>query len=294
MNDSDICTCHHTRRWHSRGACDLHEIGACPCSRFVLAGGSTTPGPSVTEHERREAAAAVLDQMLADALDVYEEGVTEAQIAAARIGQVAREGIAAARRAAVLHPIAQAAAAEQVDVGDGTEILPFICYCCGHTRGAHGQHGCFGVEACPCPVYVETPPVDACGRCGHAQNLHKPAVISGIPGVRCFGTGVDDDGNERARSCQCGAFGGYLPEQPPEIEPVDRLCLCGHLESQHGTMPWADQLRDAPDRPHACLAYNVEGGYADSCIEFRPATITEVLPNGVVLEHTPYADRDPR
>lgn len=249
--------------------------------------------------------------------------------------------LAAERRAAVLHPIAQAEAAEQVDVesAHGIDIKGVSaievenieweapCYGCLHPRSAHvtdnlgrglachaevPTHPRVAGARCPCPVYVESPPPDACGRCGHPYSLHRIIAMEsgrGVTETRCFGTGVDTDGNERARACPCGRMGGYTPELAAEVSPwekvilmgieeglieVDRaelLCLCGHPESLHGPMERADQLLGDLPRLHTCLAQAVEGGYADSCIEFRPATITHALADGTIVTHPTEMNR---
>lgn len=314
MNDRDICRCHHQRGDHHPllGLC-AHATGtreACVCTAFVLVAGSTsTPKPVVG-----------MDHVA----DLESRATAAARARLER--EYPREDLAGrltrARRAAVLHPIAQASAAErcQIDANDGTDgtdLLPPACYGCGHPKRAHiyEEGACRPGFVCPCPVYVESPPPDACGRCGHAYSLHHvltQASDGKIVSSSCHGTGVDTDGNERARACPCGRQGGYVPELPAE-EPEwftnavgstdgtdsvvpswvprplahhtpDPNCMCGHPESEHG-------LIDGGGHREVCRVRDEDGNLIDGCIEYRPATITHTLANGQVVSHTA---RDPR
>lgn len=368
MNDRDICRCHHQRGDHHPllGLCG-HATGtreACVCTAFVLVAGSTST-PKRTIADAVEELATVGTKPDADGWRLVPGGIAgpsvpegfyvqlhtqdprvgmdhvadlEARATAAARDRLDREypsedlagRLARARRAAVLHPIAQASAAErcQIDDYDGTDSINVIgvdaieveniewaphppCYGCGHAWDMH-EEGTMGrglachdtiesfiaerdtqsVKQCPCPVYVGSPPPDACGRCGHAKNLHRLDIIPMVDGVytqRCHGTGVDTDGNERARSCPCGRMGGYTPELPAEPGPLDELtrdpnCRCGHPESEHG-------LIDGGGHREVCRVRDEDGNLIDGCIEFRPATITHTLANGQVVSHTA---RDPR
>lgn len=179
---------------------------------------------------------------------------------AARVTGYGDLDLARARRAAILHPIAQAAAADEVDVdiealpginirgADHLEIGPDIewtprpaCYGCGHSRRDHiyEEGACRPGFVCPCPVYVESPPPDACGRCGHARDLHNVDPIG-----RCRGTGVDHDGNERARACPCGRQGGYVPEQAPEPDELTNT-LAEIIERRQAELDPIDRALEA-------------------------------------------------
>lgn len=342
-----LCRCGHQDVYHHpRLKYCQHAEGsdvACVCQGFVLAGGSTsepTPdavtgvttqpiltytGPPPKQlrftSNRQPGMDSVADLTEREEMQTLTNRHEDDILARA---DAIRHERAAQRRAAVLHPIAQAAAAEQADIyapqfkvsDEARNVFATghpPCYGCGHAWDMHeeGSMGvglaCFSPSApgnpvgrCPCPVYVASPPPDACGRCGHAKSLHVTNAAFGGSEWRCRGTGVDEYGHETARGCRCGRMGGYTPEQPAEISPwekvmlmgveaglidvgrdeADPLCLCGHAQSEHG------RVAEAIDHPTACRAQRPDGGYADSCIEFRPATITERLANGVIIEHT--------
>lgn len=349
MNDRDICRCHHQRGDHHPllGLC-AHATGtreACVCTAFVLVAGSTGPESmdSIVARGREqvaqrranlspyqhavEATAAILGMDHVADLEPRATAAARARLDREYPSEDLAGRLARARRAAVLHPIAQASAAERCQIDDYPPVKvsqqaaeyaklpppppPPPCYGCGHPWDMH-EEGTMGrglacrdtiesfiaerdtqsVKQCPCPVYVESPPPDACGRCGHSYSLHRIIAMEsgrGVTETRCFGTGVDTDGNERARACPCGRQGGYVPELPAEPGPLDEMtrdpnCMCGHPESEHG-------LIDGGDHREVCRVRDEDGNLIDGCIDFRPATITHVLANGQVVSHTA---RDPR